>query len=259
MKQLLWALPLALLGATGCSSQANDTTATTEPVAIETPAANATDANATDANVTDAKAADANAADANAPDDAYRVTPAMPGLPAPAATALAKVKVPPPPKGMKVPDTARVRLETSKGPIVVELNGKAAPLHVKSFLYLSQRGFYDGTQFHRYEPDFVIQGGDPLSKSEETREFAGIGGPGYEIPREKNALAHEAMVIAAARSQDPDSAGSQFYFTLKPAPFLDEGDGYTVFGKVVEGEANVFQLRKGDTLKKVTVISESAK
>ncbi len=194
------------------------------------------------------------------PDPHYKVvdeadTPAMPGL----AEALAKVRVPPPPKDVKAPPSARVVLTTSQGPITVELNGKAAPLHVKSFLYLAKRGFFDGTQFHRYEPGFVIQGGDPLSKDEDTRQFSGMGGPGYQIPREKNRLQHDRFVLAAARTNDPDSAGSQFYFTLEPTPFLDDGEGYTVFGKVVASSDNVLKLRKGDTIEKIVDASPVVK
>ncbi|HVF85479.1 MAG TPA: peptidylprolyl isomerase, partial [Abditibacteriaceae bacterium] len=165
---------------------------------------------------------------------------------------------------------ARVRLTTSKGDIVVELNGKAAPLHAKSFLYLSGKGFFDGTVFHRYEPGFVIQGGDPLSKNPKfgapyatmtgsASGFHGSGGPGYQVPREYNSLKHTAMVLSAARTSDPDSAGSQFYITLADASFLDQensqdGFGYTVFGKVLQGQNVVLKLRAGDSLKSATVL-----
>jgi cyclophilin family peptidyl-prolyl cis-trans isomerase len=249
MKHLLLTLPLAALLA-GCSSNSDNQTA-------QAPAPPAAPLATSAGNAMDASAPDTSAPSGTSATHDYKVVDETAGLPPAAANALKKVKVPPPPKSMKVPAKATVVLQTSKGPITVELNGTAAPLHVKSFLYLAQRGFFNGTQFHRYEPGFVIQGGDPLSKNEATRQYAGVGGPGYEIPREKNALAHEAMVIAAARSQDPDSAGSQFYFTLKPAPFLDQGEGYTVFGKVVSGEATVLKLRKGDTLKSVTVLPAS--
>ena len=173
-------------------------------------------------------------------------------------------KVPPPPKNMTAPAKARVRLVTSKGPITLELNGKEAPLHVKSFLYLSKRGYYNNVRFHRHadlmqgSPDgttgWIIQGGDPLSKDEAMKDFWGQGGPGYQIPREKNSLKHDRYVIAAARSQDPDSAGSQFYLTTDPVSFLDEGDGYTVFGKITEGQANAKKLREGDVIKSVVIL-----
>lgn len=173
--------------------------------------------------------------------------------------AMDHVKVPPPAKTTKVPDKAKVVFETAKGKITVELNGKEAPLHTKSFLHLTKLGFYDGTVFHRAADlegggkGRIVQGGDPFTKVPTTRKFAGQGGPGYEVPRERNALKHTALVLAAARSQDPNSAGSQFYFTLDPVSFLDDGDGYTVFGKVVEGKDVVMKLKQGDALKKVTV------
>ena len=196
----------------------------------------------------------------NAPDERYKLSVTPPNYPPALGAALAKVAVPRPLKATKVPNIARVRLETSRGNIEVQLNGKAAPLHVKSFLYLSGRGFYNGTKFHRYEPGFVIQGGDPLTKNAATAEFAGTGGPGYEVPREYNSLKHDVMVLAAARSADPNSAGSQFYFTLVNVPFLDkeqaqDGVGYTVYGKVLNGKDVVMKLRADDVLKKVVILS----
>ena len=164
-----------------------------------------------------------------------------------------------PPLKMKVPDKVRVVMQTSRGPITLELDGKAAPLHVKSFLYLSGKGFYDGTIFHRHQDltedgkGFIVQGGDPLSKIPQAARLEGRGGPGYEIPREKNKLTHQKLVIAAARTPDPDSAGSQFYITQGAVPFLDEGDGYTVFGKVVAGQDVALKLTKGDKLQNIKV------
>lgn len=245
MKRLLTTLPLSLV-MLGCGPSATqDTTANATTAGGDSAAyvATADSANTTTAATSPAASPESAAtATGGEPDSAYRVMGER------------GEKVPPPPKNMKVPDRARVRLATSKGPITVELNGKEAPLHVKSFFYLAKRGFFNGTQFHRYEPGFVIQGGDPLTKNESTRQDAGTGGPGYQIPRERNALKHDRLVLAAARSQDPDSAGSQFYFTVEPAYFLDEGDGYTVFGKVVEGQANALKLRKGDVLQSATVL-----
>lgn len=202
------------------------------------------------------------------PTQEYRVTdPASSGLPPEVVTALNKLTLTPPPADMAVPEKATLQFTTSKGKIKVELNGKEAPLQVKSFVYLSQKGFYNGTIFHRYadllegsgmsQKGRIIQGGDPLTKDKSLEQYWGTGGPGYEVPRERNALKHEAFVIAAARSQDPDSAGSQFYFTVDPVSFLDEGDGYTVFGKVLSGKDVVEKLRAGDKLEKVEVLSES--
>jgi peptidyl-prolyl cis-trans isomerase B (cyclophilin B) len=187
-------------------------------------------------------------------DPRYKVADESAGMPQQMAEAAKAAKVPPPPKDMKVPDKARVQLNTSQGPIVVELNGKAAPLHVKSFLYLTKIKYFDGTKFHRYVPGFVIQGGSAFSKMNVPEEMVGAGSPGYTIPREHNKLTHGDMVFAAARGGDPDSAGSQFYITLGPQPNLDEGDGYTVFGKVVSGQANAMKLKQNDALKSVIVL-----
>lgn len=237
----LVALPL-FLAVAGCNAQDNP------PANEAAPAESVEMKSEAPAEATEGK-------DAGKPDPAYRVVnEAQPGMPPEAITALDKVKVSPPPAGTKAPKRARVRLVTSKGPIVVELNGEAAPLHVKSFLYLAKMGFYDATVLHRYEPGFVIQGGDPLTKNPALKAYAGIGGPGYQVPRERNSLKHDAFVFAAARSQDPNSAGSQFYITLASAPFLDEGDGYTVYGKVVEGRDNVLKLRADDKLNKVEIL-----
>lgn len=199
------------------------------------------------------------------PDPRYRVVDETAGMPPEEAQAMKAVQVPPPPASMKVPSKVRVRLDTSQGPITLELNAKAAPLQVKSFVYLSQLGFYNGVTFHRYADllgngqGYIIQGGDPLTKNPATAQYAGGGGPGYQIPRERNALKHDKLVIAAARTQDPDSAGSQFYITQNPVYFLDEGDGYTVFGKVIGGSENALKLRQDDTIKSVTVLTKISK
>lgn len=164
-----------------------------------------------------------------------------------------------PPLSMKVPDTVRVILQTNRGSVTLELDGKAAPLEVKSFLYLAGKGFYNGTLFHRHADltengkGFIIQGGDPLSKYPDAARMVGRGGPGYETPREKNKLTHEKMVIAAARTQDPDSAGSQFYITQDAVPFLDQGYGYTVFGKVVGGKDVAQKLTQGDKIQSIKI------
>lgn len=197
---------------------------------------------------------------ATAPAKTYRVVDAsQEGNPDPAyQAAMKKVAVAPPSLEAKVPDRARVLMQTSRGPITLELNAKAAPLHVRSFLYLAGIGFYNGVKFHRYADllgngkGYIIQGGDPLTKTPATAQFAGQGGPGYSIPREYNDLKHDKLVIAAARSQDPDSAGSQFYITQEPVHFLDEG--YTVFGKVVAGADAALKLREGDTINSVQVV-----
>lgn len=136
---------------------------------------------------------------------------------------------------------------TAKGEIVMELDALYAPQHVNNFVFLAKEGFFDGLTFHRYDPGFVIQGGDPLG--------VGTGGPGYRIPAEIGLL-HEKGAVAMARQGDamnPEkkSSGSQFYITLKATPFLD-GD-YSVFGKVVAGMDVVQQIRRGDVMTKVVV------
>ena len=182
-------------------------------------------------------------------------------MPAEAQAALKKYILPAPSPTLNVGDHPRVQLMTSKGPITVELNTKAAPLHVRSFVYLVKKGFYDGTHFHRFADltnagGNIIQGGDPLSKQAATMELAGAGGPGYEVPLEISSLKHDALVIAMARSNDPDSAGSQFYITQAPVHFLD--GKYTVFGRVVAGPQAALSLRQGDTLEKATVVGGKA-
>ena len=115
---------------------------------------------------------------------------------------------------------------TNKGTIRVQLAGKDAPIHVGNFVELAQKGFYDGLTFHRYVPNFVIQGGDPKGN--------GTGGPGYRIQQEFTTNpnnSHEDGALAMARSSNPDSAGSQFYFCLGAQHFLDPN--YTVFGQTL--------------------------
>ena len=124
-----------------------------------------------------------------------------------------------------------VTIQTTKGTIKVELYPEVAPNTVNNFLYLVNRGFYDGTIFHRVIPGFMIQGGDP--------EGTGMGGPGYSIRGEfshngfRNDLRHTRGVISMARSMFPDSAGSQFFLMVADAPHLD-GE-YAAFGKVISG------------------------
>lgn len=155
-------------------------------------------------------------------------------------------------------------IKTSQGTIRVELHGLDAPIHVGNFVELAQKGFYDNLKFHRYVPDFVIQGGDPNTreldseqvKAAEGNPFAGLGtgGPGYTIKEEFSVNPnnkHLDGTLAMARSQDPNSAGSQFYLCLGPQPFLDSG--YTVFGQTVDGLDVVGKLRVGDVIESITI------
>ena len=123
-------------------------------------------------------------------------------------------------------------IETRHGMIKLEFFEDKAPGHVKNFKDLAGKGFYDGTTFHRVIPGFMIQGGDPNSKSE-NRGTHGTGGPGYTIDAEFNDVRHQRGVLSMARSQDPNSAGSQFFICVKDALFLD--GQYTAFGRVIEG------------------------
>src|SRR3989338_2644514 len=135
-------------------------------------------------------------------------------------------------------------IETNKGIIKFELYLDKAPITSKNFIGLASDGFYNGLTFHRHEPGFVIQGGDPNGD--------GTGGSGNTIPLEINpALTHVKGAVAMARANDTDSASSQFYITLGEAHFLD--GSYAVFGRVVGGMDVVAQLRAGDVMNRVTI------
>jgi|SRR5579872_4275679 len=118
----------------------------------------------------------------------------------------------------------QVELDTSLGKITLDLLPDVAPGHCKNLLSLAKIGYYDGLVFHRIIPDFMIQGGCP--------EGSGSGGPGYQIKAEFNATSHEPGVLSMARTNDPDSAGSQFFICLKRVPHLDRQ--YTAFGKTAD-------------------------
>jgi peptidyl-prolyl cis-trans isomerase B (cyclophilin B) len=139
-------------------------------------------------------------------------------------------------------------IETNKGTIKFTLHEELAPITTANFVELAEGGFYDGLTFHRVEPNFVIQGGDPNGN--------GTGGSSKRIKLEVSPnLKHgDAGAVAMARSQHPDSASSQFYITLGPAPFLDMN--YAVFGRVTEGLDVVRQIRVGDRMNSVQIISE---
>jgi cyclophilin family peptidyl-prolyl cis-trans isomerase/predicted GIY-YIG superfamily endonuclease len=136
-----------------------------------------------------------------------------------------------------------VRIATDRGDLVVSLFPDDAPAHVAAFLKLVEAGFYDGLTFHRVEPGFVVQGGDPNGD--------GTGGPGYRLPAEFNARPHVRGTLAMARAADPDSAGSQFYLCLDDARFLD--GQYTVFGMLTDGYETLDAIRRGDVMRRLTV------
>jgi cyclophilin family peptidyl-prolyl cis-trans isomerase len=156
-----------------------------------------------------------------------------------------------PPEQMVDPSkTYMATIQTSRGDIELLLDAADTTQTVNNFVFLSCQGFYDGLTFHRYEPGFVIQGGDPLGQ--------GNGGPGYVVPAEIG-LPHIEGALAMARLSDQvnpqrDSSGSQFYITLAPTPFLD--GAYTVFGQVTGGMDVVQAIRAGDEIERVLITEE---
>ena len=137
-------------------------------------------------------------------------------------------------------------ISTKYGDMIVEFYPDVAPMHVESFVALANEKYFDGTTFHRVIPDFVIQGGDPNSKLENRSlhgtggragKFFGIGDENdsstWLIPQEFNSIAHEKGVLSMARTNDPNSASSQFIVCHGDPSFLD--NNYTVFGKVIQG------------------------
>ncbi|MHB1306982.1 MAG: peptidylprolyl isomerase [Limisphaerales bacterium] len=125
-------------------------------------------------------------------------------------------------------------IKTSKGEMVVEFWTEVAPKTVENFKKLAKEKYYDGTSFHRIIKGFMIQGGDPNTKDPAKESTYGTGSPGYTIKAEFNDRKHVRGVLSMARSAHPDSAGSQFFVCLDPAPSLDLK--YTGFGKVIKGE-----------------------
>ena len=151
--------------------------------------------------------------------------------------------------------TPKVVITMEKGgQITLEFFPQDAPRHVENFLALSRKGFYDGQRVHRVEPNFVVQFGDPQSKTlpmDDPR--MGTGDPGYKIKAEFNNRKFERGVLGMARSQHPDSAGSQVYIMLGPAPFLN--GKYTAFGRVTQGMDVVDAIRVGDRITSIKVVS----
>ncbi len=127
----------------------------------------------------------------------------------------------------------RAVIETKLGSMEIRFFPDKAPRHVENFIKLAKSGFYDKTLFHRVIPGFMIQGGDPNTKDEKDKSKYGMGGPGYNVKAEFNDRPHVRGAVSMARSQDPDSAGSQFFIVVKDAPQLN--GKYTVFGEVVQG------------------------
>jgi len=186
--------------------------------------------------------------------DSATVTPRLTPVPTVASTTASNCQVP---SGGPTPPEVQVKsyearpaltidvshrfiahVYTTRGHFIVELLPSTAPEHVNSFVFLAREKFFNGTVFHRVEPGFVVQGGDPTG--------TGTGGPGYTVPLEASEEPFARGVVGMARSQDPDSAGSQWFVTLGDAPHLN--GQYTVFGKVVEGMEIVDCLEVGDRI-----------
>jgi peptidyl-prolyl cis-trans isomerase B (cyclophilin B) len=127
----------------------------------------------------------------------------------------------------------RAMIETKFGSMEIRFFPDKAPKHVENFIKLAKTGFYNKTLFHRVIPGFMIQGGDPNTKDEKDKSKYGMGGPGYNVKAEFNDRPHVRGAVSMARSQDPDSAGSQFFIVVKDAPQLN--GKYTVFGEVAQG------------------------
>ena len=157
------------------------------------------------------------------------------------------------PKFEKPKDGTEVAVITTKfGKIIFKFRNDKAPKHCENFIKLAKKGFYDKTLFHRIIPDFMIQGGDPETKGTDTMKY-GSGGPGYNVKNEFNNLAHLRGVVSMARSQDVDSAGSQFFVCVADSANVQNlNKQYTAFGEVVSGmdvaDQIVAQPRDGNDL-----------
>jgi peptidyl-prolyl cis-trans isomerase B (cyclophilin B) len=178
-------------------------------------------------------------------------TPATCG---PAGSAIAAIKregnrrfTAPPPRVIDPAKKYTAVMETSRGPITIQLAAAAAPNTVNNFVYLSCEGFYDGLTFHRVEKNpspFVIQGGDPRGN--------GSGGPGYIFDNEvSDAIKHDGPGVISMANAGPDTNGSQFFITLAAAPNLD--GGYSAFGRVTAGMEAVNLIAVGDKILSVSI------
>ena len=133
-------------------------------------------------------------------------------------------------------------IDTSKGIILTELNDRAAPTTVANFVNLALRGYYDGLIFHRVERNFMVQGGDPLGN--------GTGGPGYRFGGEI-ILKHSRPGVLSMANSGPGTDGSQFFITHLATPHLD--GLHSVFGRVIEGQNVVYQIRRRDIINSITI------
>ncbi len=157
----------------------------------------------------------------------------------------------------KLPDQEiqhkQVRLTTTKGDIVIELLPDQAPLAVSNFIYLVQQKFYDGIIWHRVEPGFVIQAGDPQTKDASiSSERWGTGGPGYQFPDEPVTGDYTTGTVAMANA-GPNTNGSQFFIMLADR---DLPKAYTIFGRVTAGQDVVQSIAVGDVIQQATIESQ---
>ncbi|MCD4706907.1 MAG: peptidylprolyl isomerase [Candidatus Sabulitectum sp.] len=150
----------------------------------------------------------------------------------------------PPVMNIKTDTVYKVKIETGKGTISLDLFPEFAPVTVNNFVSLAEDGFYDGVSFHRVISNFMVQGGDPTG--------TGMGGPGYNFKDEfsGNPLTHETGSLSMANA-GPGTNGSQFFITHAPQPHLN--GKHTVFGKVTSGQDVVDNISEGDVMLKVTV------
>jgi peptidyl-prolyl cis-trans isomerase B (cyclophilin B) len=167
--------------------------------------------------------------------------------------ALAQAPKTPPAKSAAAARGAVITMENG-GEIVLEFFPEDAPRHVENFLTLAGKGFYDGQRVHRVEPKFVVQFGDPQSKTLAMNDpRMGSGGPGYTVKAEFNARKFERGILGMARASDPDSAGSQVYIMLGPAYSLN--GQYTAFGRVSKGMEVVDRIKVGDRITSIKVVT----
>ena len=153
---------------------------------------------------------------------------------------------------------ATIVLDTAKGSIEIETYPEEAPRTVARIVELVKAGFYDGQRFHRADPNFLIQIGDPASRDVTRQDWWGRGGSGKsigiaEITKKRT---HVRGAVGMGHSGDPKGADSQFYITLRPAPELD--GKYTVFGRVIVGMDVVLRMQRGDLLTRAYVKAETA-
>jgi len=151
----------------------------------------------------------------------------------------------PPVMAIDTGKTHQIKLETTRGEILLELYPEHAPKTVNNFIFLIMEDFYDGVTFHRVIENFMVQGGDPTG--------TGRGGPGYRFEDElvNNPPKHGTKVISMANA-GPNTNGSQFFITHLPQPHLD--GKHTVFGKVIQGEDVVDAIRQGDVISKASLV-----